>query len=258
MSTLVLKLIAALAAILYASAFVLSIKKRHSGRMLAIIWGLGYAANFALVLNNYLVNGYVPFVSMYQVLTFLGICFLPIYAYMRIFRGGRWMAPAFLAVPAVIMIGLLFMDANSKWTFPPALQSPWFVPHVLVYMIAYTMGAVSFVFALGSVIMRGRSSAAKLSQGVYDSVCVVFPFMTMGMFFGAIWANEVWGHFWSWDIKELWSLITWLTYAVYLHFHRDVRLKKFEQIPALLGFVGIVITFFFVNIISSGVHSYSA
>lgn len=257
MSATHLKLLAAFSALFYAVSFLFSIKKCKKRRLLAVLWGLGYAANLALVLNNYFVNGYVPFVSMYQVLTFLAACFLPIYAYMRAFRGGRRTECAYAAIPSVIMVGLVFMDANSKWSFPPALQSPWFVPHVLVYMIAYTMAALAFVFAVCALVMHKSARGELFLRDTYDAVCVSYPFMTMGMFFGAIWANEVWGHFWSWDTKEIWALMTWLVYTLYLHFHHDAKLKKLESALAIVGFVGVIVTFFFVNIFSSGVHSYA-
>ena len=257
MDAVTLKIIAAAAALLYYTAFALSLSKKSGKTAMRIFPAAGFAANLFLVVNNYLVNGYVPFVSMYQVLTFLGICFLPIYIYMRFVRDGGWMAPYFIFVPAVIMTGLVFMEAKSAWEFAPALQSPWFVPHVLVYMIAYTMGAVIFLISVAGLFAKKPEDRLQKENGAYDCACIMYPFLTMGMFFGAIWANEVWGHFWSWDIKEIWALMTWLVYTLYLHFRRDKKLKKFAPYLAILGFVGIIVTFFFVNIISSGVHSYS-
>jgi ABC-type transport system involved in cytochrome c biogenesis permease subunit len=258
MSSLVLKCIACIAAVFYYSAFFLNFSKKINPIVSFLIWIAGFAANLTLVIHNYLVNGYVPFVSIYQVLTFLGACFFLIYLYMRFVRQGEWMRPYFQLMPAIIMTGLCFMDAVAVWEFAPSLQSVWFVPHILVYMIAYTMGAVAFLICLVSLFSTDKKKKERLEQGVYDCICVVFPFMTMGMFFGAIWANEVWGAFWSWDTKEIWSLVTWLTYMLYLHFRREPKLKKFSSILAILGFVGIIITFFFVNIMSSsGNHSYS-
>ena len=82
--------------------------------------------------------------------------------------------------------------------------------------------------------------------------------MTMGMFFGSIWANEIWGHFWSWDTKENFSLVTWSLYMIYLHFRRNAKLKQHARMFALVGFVGIIFTFLFANVFNTGsVHSYS-
>ena len=109
-----------------------------------------------------------------------------------------------------------------------------------------------------SLLAKKEKDKLRLEEGIYNSVCIVFPFMTLGMFFGAIWANEVWGHFWSWDNKESWSLLTWLTYMLYLHFRRNNTLKKYAIFVAILGFAGIIITFFFVNMMGSGNHAYSS
>lgn len=258
MSPTLLKLIALFAAIFYYSALVTELYKKKCPVLLSrILWGVGFALNTTLVVNNYLLNGYVPFVSMYQVLTFLGMCFLPIWLLMRYARGGGWMAPYFMFAAGFVMTGLCFMDATSVWEFAPALQSPFFIPHVLVYMISYCMGAVAFIIAVLSYFKKS-DDLVRYENGVYDCITIVFPFMTMGMFFGSIWANEIWGHFWSWDTKENFSLVTWSLYMLYLHFRRNPKLKKYARIFALIGFVGIIFTFLFANVFNTGsVHAYS-
>ena len=258
MSTAILKLLALSAAVFYYSAFFTELIDRRRPFLSRLLWILGFACNLSLVINNYFVNGYVPFVSMYQVLTFLGVCFLPIWLMMRFIRNSGWMSPCFTFAAAIVMTGLCFMDAESKWEFAPALQSPFFIPHVLVYMISYCMGAVAFILTVISFFKKGKD-LARYEKGIYDSVCIVFPFMTMGLFFGSIWANEIWGHFWSWDTKENFSLATWGIYMVYLHFGKHPKLKKYARYLALIGFVGIIVTFLFANILNTGsVHSYSA
>lgn len=259
MTPTTLKLIALFAAIFYYSAFVTELLKKKCPAVISrILWGLGFAFNALLVINNYLNNGYVPFVSMYQVLTFLGVCFLPIWLLMRYARGGGWMAPCFMFAAGFVMTGLCFMDAESMWEFAPALQSPFFIPHVLVYMISYCMGAVAFILTILSFFKKG-DDLNRYELGIYDCISIVFPFMTMGLFFGSIWANEVWGHFWSWDTKENFSLVTWCLYMVYLHFRKSPKLKKYARLVALLGFVGIIFTFLFANILDAGSnHSYAA
>lgn len=258
MSPIALKVLALFAAIFYYSAFATDLLRKKCPLLLSrFLWGMGFVCNLTLVVNNYLVNGYVPFVSMYQVLTFLGVCFLPIWLMMRFLRDSGWMAPYFMFAAAFVMTGLCFMDAESVWEFAPALQSPFFIPHVLVYMISYCMGAVAFILTILSFFQKGKD-LTRYENGIYDCVCVVFPFMTMGLFFGSIWANEIWGHFWSWDTKENFSLVTWAIYMLYLHFRRNAKLKKYARIFALVGFAGIIVTFLFANVIGGGgIHSYS-
>lgn len=257
MSPTALKVLALFAALFYYSAFATDLLRKKCPLLLSrILWGMGFLCNLTLVVNHYWVNGYVPFVSMYQVLTFLGVCFFPIWLLMRYARNSGWMSPYFQLAAAIVMTGLCFMDARSAWEFAPALQSPFFIPHVLVYMISYCMGAVAFLLTILSFFHTGKE-LTRYENGIYDCVCVVFPFMTMGLFLGSIWANEIWGHFWSWDTKENFSLVTWALYMLYLHFRRNAKLKKYARIFALVGFAGIIVTFLFANVLGGGIHSYS-
>jgi len=252
LSNITIRTLIILAAILYYSTFILfKLNKKAAW----FTWGAAYLANTALLINNWIVNGYVPFVSMFQVLIFLSFCFVPIYLYLRFACDGAWMTAYVCLPPAIIMTGLSFMDINAVWHFPPALQSPWFIPHVLVYMISYSMGALAFILCIVRMFQKDKK---KYDEGIYDCILILFPFMTFGLFFGAIWANEIWGYFWSWDAKENWSLVTWLVYMLYLHFRRHKSLKKYATYVPIIGFVGIIITFLFVNILSgASVHSYS-
>lgn len=242
--------------LLYVSAGVLlAIKK--SVKIGNITWLLAFVLGTFTVGNNWIVNGYVPFASMYQVLTFISICFFPVYLYMRFYHKSGWMAPYFCFVPAVFMLGVCFMEIGLVWKMPPALQSVWFVPHILAYMLSYSLISVAFLLAVQSYFDKTRCDT--LEKGVYNLVLTAFPFMTMAMFWGAIWANEVWGNFWSFDAKENWALMTWLMYTVYLHFRRQASLKKYAKIFVILGFVCMIVTLFGVNMMSgNSQHAYTA
>lgn len=101
----------------------------------------------------------------------------------------------------------------------------------------------------------------KLAQSLdnlsYRILGLGFPFLTIGILSGAVWANEAWGSYWSWDPKETWALLTWLVFAIYLH----TRLTKGwtgkkPAIIASLGFITVWICFLGVNLIGEGLHSY--
>ncbi len=98
----------------------------------------------------------------------------------------------------------------------PALQSPWFAPHVLVYILAYAMAAVSAVLAVWQLI-HGRHRTAESLNSCDAFARAAFAFITIGMLFGALWAERAWGGYWSWDPKETWAGITWLAYLLFLH-----------------------------------------
>lgn len=91
----------------------------------------------------------------------------------------------------------------------------------------------------------------------YQFISFGFPLLTLGIISGAVWANEAWGSFWSWDIKEIWSLITWFIYAFYLHTRLNFRWQGiFSASIAVFGFFIICFCYIGVNFIAKGLHSY--
>ena len=134
-----------------------------------------------------------------------------------------------------ICVNLFKPEIHSK-TLMPALQSPWFAPHVIVYMFAYAVLGAATLMAVyhllppkfllkkesrNSSMPDNSSSPQTPDLGSLDNlVSVGLAFMTVGMLFGALWAKEAWGHYWSWDPKETWAAITWFAYLVYIHYRQ--------------------------------------
>lgn len=146
----------------------------------------------------------------------------------------KWIL-SFSSLMSLVFISVnIFKPEIHNKALMPALQSPWFAPHVIVYMFSYAlMGA-------GALLAMARLSGEKFRQlrvlkdmdvRMIDNVTNSgFVFITFGMLFGAIWAKDAWGHYWSWDPKETWAAATWLIYLVYIHL-RHSRPKKVK--PAL-------------------------
>jgi len=104
-----------------------------------------------------------------------------------------------LLATVFICINLLKPEIHSK-TLMPALQSPWFAPHVIVYMFAYALLGAA---ALMAIYLLCKRRASTTEMGICDNLVYVgLAFMTIGMLFGALWAKEAWGHYWAWDPKE--------------------------------------------------------
>nr|QUG10559.1 cytochrome c biogenesis protein [Hymenophyllum wrightii] len=108
-----------------------------------------------------------------------------------------------------------------------------------------------------SLNSRKCQSIHRLDQWSYQFISLGFPFLTIGILSGAVWANEAWGSYWSWDPKETWALITWIIYAIYLH----TKITKSWQgkgpaIVASTGFFLVRIRFLGVNLSGIGLHSY--
>lgn len=163
-------------------------------------------------------------------------------------------------IVAIILIALASSPIAPKEALPPipALRSYWLVLHVAFSFIGEAFFVVSFVAALGLVVSKDPSRKEVLDRITYTSIAIGYPIFTAGaLIFGAVWAEKAWGRYWNWDPKETWALITWLVYTVYLHL-RLIRGKKDPLTTwiAIVGFLCTVFTFFGVNYLLSGLHSY--
>ncbi len=163
----------------------------------------------------------------------------------------------YAAATATLFLAINAMrpDAFDK-TLMPALQSPWFVPHVIVYILAYAFLTAS---ALGAIpFFMGKENTLPACD---RAVWIGLAFLTMGLLFGALWAKEAWGHYWTWDPKETWAFLTWAIYLAYVHIR--MRHPRFEHFAAffLIAAVLVLLTCWFgVNYLpsaSSSVHTYS-
>jgi ABC-type transport system involved in cytochrome c biogenesis permease subunit len=163
---------------------------------------------------------------------------------------------------ALVMLAIASSPLTNKEALPPvpALRSFWLVLHVSFSFIGEAFFVVSFAASIAFLLCKDKSSkkAADYSRLTYTATAVGYPVFTAGaIIFGAVWAQKAWGRWWGWDPKETWALITWLVYAFYLH----VRLiaKKSDTLASwisVVGFLCTVFTFFGVNYILPGLHSY--
>ena len=128
----------------------------------------------------------------------------------------RWIMSFSTVLVAVFLILNLTRGSLSDTTLVPALQSPWFFPHVTVYMFSYSLLGCAFLIALVGLFKQG-SDCGRLLESADTLIYIGMAFLTFGMLSGSIWAKSAWGHFWSWDPKETWALITWCMYALYIH-----------------------------------------
>jgi len=243
------------AAAAYAAAFgLLLARRRRAGFAVFVVgWGL----NAALVALNWVAGGHPPFGNMYHVMVFLSLCFLPLYLLLRRREGLGWLHLYFAAAAVVPLAGALFMERDILWRRMPALHSPWFVPHVVSYMISYALAAVAFALTVAGRVRRVGKEYADASYAVLR---FAFPFMTFGLLSGALWAEEAWGAYWSWDPKETWSLITWTAYVACFHCRSAPRLRPGADLVQALAFLALLTTFLLVNLLpklASVLHGYA-
>jgi len=214
--------------------------------------------------------GYVPLSNMYESLVFFSWTIVLVYLILE-FKYRQKVIGVFVTPFAFLAIALtsIIPGINPKITpLVPALQSNWLTIHVTTCFFGYAAFAVSFGISI-LYLIRDKKEGRKegfskwlpttpiLDEINYKSIVVGFPMLTLGIVTGAAWANYAWGSYWSWDPKETWSLVTWFIYAAFLHARltRDWRGRK-AAILSIVGFTAVLFTYFGVNYLISGLHSY--
>jgi len=192
-----------------------------------------YAAVVVIINTVYRFQKKIPFYkNIYFLLTFLGL----------------------------ILLAVASSPLTNKEALPPvpALRSFWLLLHVSFAFIGEAFFVAAFAASIAFLVTKDSNKKIDFDRITYTSIEVGYPIFTAGaIIFGAIWAQKAWGRWWGWDPKETWALITWLVYTFYLH----MRLisKKSGALPSwisVVGFICTIFTFFGVNYILPGLHSY--
>ncbi|MDQ7787361.1 MAG: c-type cytochrome biogenesis protein CcsB [Thermodesulfovibrionales bacterium] len=150
----------------------------------------------------------------------------------------------------------------QSYLFKASFLNPSTTIKIISWVMAFTTGILIWRYGLllNSIVRKFNVTVEMLDEITYKSIAIGFPVFTLGgLIFGAIWADQAWGVYWSWDPKETWSLITWFIYAFYLHGRllKGWRGKKIA-IVAVVGFVAVMFTYLGVNLLLSGLHAYGS
>ena len=228
---------------------------------------LGLLVFFAFILSMWMSLERPPLRTMGETRLWYSL-FLPLAGLIVYSRWKYKWILSFSAILALVFICVnLFKPEIHDKTLMPALQSPWFAPHVIVYMFAYAVLGAAAVMAL-FLLFRKKSLTSHFSplaseMDIADNLVYVgLAFLTIGMLFGALWAKEAWGHYWSWDPKETWAAITWLAYLIYVHYRQLPRQRERLALWMLIiAFVLLQMCWWGINYLpsaqGSSVHTYS-
>ncbi len=184
--------------------------------------------------------------------------FLPVIGFVTYLRWKyKWFLSYALGMASLFMIINWLHPETYDKSLMPALQSPWFVPHVIVYIFAYALLAASSLVALKGLYQIYYSHFNQYTLRLADNLVYIgFSFLTLGLLFGALWAKEAWGHYWTWDPKETWAFLTWLSYLIYIHFRKFQPRKVRVPLWVLsLAFVVLLICWFGINYLPSAQNS---
>lgn len=232
----------------------------------------GAAATAALLLVGVLVGrsvriGFPALTGTYEGLLFtvLALAAFVAIGHAGVFRRNTLLLAA-SSFTAFLVMAILSSPIVSADLHPPLpiLRSGWLLVHVAFAFVGLALFTVGCIAAVAGMVSAHRSRAAGTPPTSADrvrdtSIALGFVFYaTGGLIFGAIWAEAAWGRFWGWDPKETWALVTTIVYAVYLHlrYMRDVS-PTTHRVLAIVAWVLAIFTFFGVNYLMGGLHSYA-
>ena len=217
----------------------------------AVLTGCGSAIFMTFIVGVWISLGRPPLRTMGETRLwfslFLSLIGLVVYLRWRY----RWVLP-FGCLMAVMFASInIFKPEIHTEELAPALRSPWFVPHVIVYMFSYAVMGIATILAIRILWLTRRSAAGSapalgsttlatvdaaaspLSPSLQGDlrlcdtlVRMGWGFITMGIVMGALWAKQAWGDYWTWDPKETWAAATWLSYLLYMHLRQGSALSS--------------------------------
>jgi len=243
--------------------------KKATSKIALYLAAMGFLFHTGNIIIRYVQGGHIPVTNMHEATSFFSWCILLLFFFHE-FRYKLGMLSSF-----IMPIVFLFMFSSSIFpreikVLSPALQSYWFGIHVILAFL----GDAAFAMACGIGIMyliqerfvkskrlgglfQKLPSLQTLDEINYHLITLGFPLLTLAMITGVIWANSAWGSYWRWDPKEVWSLITWLIYALVLHLRLSIGWRgKKAAILSIAGFIIVIFAFIGVSLILKGQHTF--
>ncbi len=216
--------------------------------------------------------GHAPLTNMYESVVFFAWTIVILYLAIEWKFKTRTIGAFALPLAFLAMAYGSFAPINKGISpLVPALQSNWLLAHVITCFVGYAAFAIAAALGIMYLIKSyfGKDSGngdrsllpslKVLDDIIHKSIIFGFIWLSAGIITGAIWANSAWGTYWSWDPKETWSLITWFVYAITLHarYTRGISGKTIAWL-SLIGLLAVIFTYYGVNFLLSGLHSYGS
>jgi cytochrome c-type biogenesis protein CcsB len=232
---------------------------------------LGAAVHAGVLVTRGMAAGRLPWGNMYEFATAVVLVGVVVYLVLAVRIPAVRDIGAFVLAPVVIaMVAIGLFLYTETGPLVAALRSSWLAVHVssaiLGSGIFFVSGIASVLYLLRTARGAGEDdgsafsrlpAAATLDRVAHRTAVFGFPIYTFAMIAGAIWAESAWGRFWGWDPKETWMFISWVVYAGYLHARTTAG---WRGRPAawvnIVGFAVVLFNLLYVNMVSTGLHSY--
>ena len=235
--------------------------KRLIPALLAIMGVLSLYLTIHLGLRGY-ISGHLPMSDGFETMLFMAWC-TTVFTLIAQRKFTMALPFGFLIAGLAMMVAMLG-ESNPRITnLIPVLQSPLLSIHVVVIMIAYSLLAFTMLNGVTALIFHfsRKEYTEEIEYFSVISRIMLYPavfLLTIGIFVGAVWANVSWGRYWGWDPKEVWALITMLVYSLALHPSLSWFKKPiFFHVFCIIAFLTVLITYFGVNFLLGGKHSYA-
>jgi cytochrome c-type biogenesis protein CcsB len=253
------------------------VRARRLGSLAMLLTGAGLLTHAAVVVTRGLAADRLPWGNMYEFTTVVVLVAVVAYTALTVRAPELRHIGVFVMGPVVVSLALIRMVLYvSAGPLVAALRSWWLGVHVttatLGFGIFFVSGIISVLYlvksrreervaggaVLAPSLLDRLPSAAALDRSAHRTAVFGFPIWTFAVIAGAIWAESAWGRFWGWDPKETWAFIAWVVYAAYLHARTTAGWRG--RPAAWVNVVGLVVMIFnllFVNMVSTGLHSYA-
>ncbi len=209
------------------------------------------------------VSQHLPLTNGYETMQFMALCTLLLTLSLQ--KRFTMIVPFGYLVSGLALMVSMIGESNPKITLlMPVLSSPLLSLHVVVIMTAYSLLAFNLLNGITAIGIRiGHKENKEAIRNLQRiSEIILYPavfLLATGIFIGAIWANQTWGKYWGWDPKEVWALISLLVYTFAFHSSslRQFRNPMFFHIYMVVAFLTVLVTYFGVNYLLGGMHSYA-
>ena len=236
-------------------------KKDKVAKIAWLIFLAGLAAQTAYLLVRGVTARRLPLSNQFEFATAFawGIALMLLIVRLRL--KADWLSVAVMPM-VFLVLSYAALQPREVTELMPALRSAWFGFHIGAAVFSYSAFIIAGCVGLRYLIVSRKGSADefKLHQMDYLSyrmIALGFLLLTVTILSGALWAEQAWSAFWTWDPKEVWALITWIIYAVYLHLRlRGKRKGTVMAWYAMIAVPVVLFTFAGVNTIMPGLHSY--
>jgi len=242
---------------------------KTTSRIMLSLVTIGFALHTANIIARYVISGHIPIANLHEASSFFSWCIVLLFFYLE-YRFKLGLLGSFIMPVVFILMLSSSMLPRKIEPLSPVLQSYWLGIHTVLAFLgdaAFAMAfGIGFMYLIQEHYVKSKHlgglfrklpSLQILDEINYRLITIGFPLLTLAIITGALWAESAWGSYWRWDPKEVWSLITWFIYALVLHVRLTAGWRgKRAAILSIIGFCAVLFTFFGVNLLLKGLHSF--